>query len=245
MVLSFRPNYWLTLLAVIFLAIFVSLGFWQLQRAKEKEQILSMLTSRSASAPISLQALGTETSAWQYQPVQFSGEFLNSKQFLLDNKINQGHIGYEVITPIQVAGLKKLVLVNRGWIAAGQNRKILPQLKSVFGLQTIHGIIRLPSAKGLVLKADVLSGENWPIRIQQVDFTLIEKALGQSVYPFVVLLDKQADNGYVRDWQFVNAQPAKNIGYAVQWFAFAGVLLIIYFGLTLKRREKKKNDNNG
>lgn len=241
--LQFRPNLFLTLLAIIGMGFFISLGFWQLHRAEEKRQMLEMLDTRLAGKVLPLQSVIADQNTWQYQSVQFKGKLLNKQQFLLDNKINHGQVGYEVITPVRVVGIKNLVLLNRGWIAAGQDRRILPTIKSVFGSVKIHGIIRVPLAGGIVLKAENEPNNVWPLRIQQLDFQWMQSALHQPIYPFVVLLDKKAANGFVRDWQFVNSQPAKNIGYAVQWFVFAGVLFIIYFALTLRRREKKNNDS--
>ncbi len=74
----------------------------------------------------------------------FSGKFDNEQQFLLDNRIYQDRVGYEVITPVKVAGLKKRVLVDRGWIESPPTRQILPVITSVFGSQIINGIIRIP-----------------------------------------------------------------------------------------------------
>lgn len=233
--LQFRPNVFLTLLAIIGMGFFVSLGFWQLHRAEEKKQMLEMLNTRLAGKILPLQSVIVDQNTWQYQPVQFRGKFLNTKQFLLDNKIKHGQVGYEVITPVRVDGIKNLVLVNRGWIAAGPDRQVLPSMKSVFGSVEIHGIIRVPLAGGILLKAENLPDNQWPIRIQRLDFNWIGTALQQPVYPFVVLLDTEAANGFLRDWQFVNGQPAQNIAYAIQWFLFAGILFIVYFALTIKR----------
>ncbi len=236
--IQFRANIFLTLLSILFFAIFLILGVWQLNRAKEKEQLLANLAQQAHAKPISIENLPNNTASWQYRPVNFSGQFLNKKQFLLDNKINQGQVGYEVITPVKIKGLKKLVLLNRGWIPAAQNRTVLPEIKTIFGSQTIHGIIRLPLAKGFMLKTEKLQVDRWPIRIQQIDFQWMEKALNQPVYPFVVLLDQHADHGFVRQWEMVSMQPATHIGYAIQWFSFAGLLIIIYLIMCIRRVNK-------
>jgi surfeit locus 1 family protein len=237
--IKFRPNLFLTVLAIVFLGFFISLGTWQLHRSREKEQILSSLEQKLEAAPVSLQLLSKDPKQRQYQPIEFQGVFLNNKQFLLDNRIHKGKVGYEVITPVKVKGTKDLILLNRGWIPATHDRRVLPKLRSVFGLQKIHGIIRMPLAKGLVLKTEDLTDAKWPIRIQQLNFKLMAALLSKPVYPFVVLLDKNTQNGYVREWKFINMKPAKHIGYAVQWFAFALVLLIIYFALTIQREKKE------
>ena len=39
----------------------------------------------------------------------------------------------------------------------------------------------------------------------------------------------------LRDWRPAVMAPDKHLGYAVQWFGFAVVLVIIYIGVNLKK----------
>jgi surfeit locus 1 family protein len=59
--------------------------------------------------------------------------------------------------------------------------------------------------------------------------------------PFIVLLDKTKSGKLVQDWKIVVSPPEKNISYAVQWFALALALLIIY--IVVNSKKTKVNDN--
>ena len=72
--------------------------------------------------------------------------------------------------------------------------------------------------------------------VELLDTHLISQFLHKSVYPFIIRLGKQSANGYVREWAVVAMPPERHYGYALQWFAMALVLLIIYVSLSLKNR---------
>ena len=50
-----------------------------------------------------------------------------------------------------------------------------------------------------------------------------------------MLLDPAVPDGYVRDWVVPGATPDRNLGYAVQWFAFAALAAAIWFVLSLRK----------
>jgi surfeit locus 1 family protein len=51
----------------------------------------------------------------------------------------------------------------------------------------------------------------------------------------LVLLDPGEPDGYVRQWSAPGFPPMRHIAYAVQWFALALTLLVIYFVTNLRR----------
>jgi surfeit locus 1 family protein len=64
----------------------------------------------------------------------------------------------------------------------------------------------------------------------------IQLALGVPVESRIVLLDPVMPDGYERAWRpSLGFGPERNLGYAVQWFAFALVVLVIYVALNLER----------
>jgi surfeit locus 1 family protein len=56
--------------------------------------------------------------------------------------------------------------------------------------------------------------------------------------PRVVLLDAADPRGYVRRWQPPGVNPATHWSYAIQWWCFAAVLLILYVALNLRKIER-------
>src|SRR6266850_376746 len=120
---SFRPRAWPLAAAALACALFMALGSWQTRRAEEKR------------------ALGA-----QLQSVSATGTFLPKYTVLLDNKLRHGKAGYEVVTPLRLAGSELQVLVNRGWVQAPPTRDALPEVRAPSGEVRIEGIAieRLP-----------------------------------------------------------------------------------------------------
>ena len=68
--------------------------------------------------------------------------------------------------------------------------------------------------------------------------TLKEMAatLGHDLQPFVLLLDKEDQNGFLRHWVSNDFGPGKHFGYALQWFAMAAALSAILIWNYRKKR---------
>ena len=65
--------------------------------------------------------------------------------------------------------------------------------------------------------------------------------LGEEIpEPLLLLADDQPD-GYLRDWRPAATGVDRNMGYALQWFAMAATLLVIYVVVNLKK-EPDEND---
>ena len=48
------------------------------------------------------------------------GTYQPQYQLLIDNRVQDGRVGYYVITPLRIGGSNTLVLVNRGWVPMGE-----------------------------------------------------------------------------------------------------------------------------
>jgi cytochrome oxidase assembly protein ShyY1 len=105
--------------AVLLTILFVSLGFWQLDRAAEKASLQRLFDADAGYTPLS-----DEMSVVDYQRISASGRFLGDRHFLIDNMILNSRLGYFVITPFEYASDKPLLMVNRGWVAAGTDRSL-------------------------------------------------------------------------------------------------------------------------
>ena len=129
------------------------------------------------------------------------------------------------------------MLINRGWVPRGLDRNVLPELPVPDGMVTIHGMIAKPAAKPPFAFSDLnREGEGWPAVVQWIEIDSLATALGYVMQPIEIRLAADAPNGFVRDWAGHDLMPEKNIGYAMQWFGFAIVLLIIYVVLTFRRK---------
>ena len=116
-----------TVFTLVLVPLMFGLGLWQLQRAEEKAALATSWEQRQSQSPVPLQQVWDEpASALAYAPVIMSGQFEQDRYFLLDNRIHDGRVGYEVLGILQLDGGDRRVLVNRGWIAGDPARLVLP-----------------------------------------------------------------------------------------------------------------------
>ncbi len=233
----FTPGWRMSLLAFLAILLLTRLGFWQLQRAAEKKHMLSDHREFAKQAPMLWQA-GSKLPA-QYQPVTVQGHFL-PKVLLLDNQHYQHQFGYHVISPFLLAN-RQVILVDRGWLAGDVTRQTLPEMDLPKGFIHLVGSVYYPSEKNWLLGQLIEKERADLVVVELIDTQLIGQFLHKSVYPFIIRLGKQEANGYVREWAIVAMPPQRHYAYALQWFAMALVILILFIALNITT--KKKYDN--
>jgi surfeit locus 1 family protein len=227
-----------TLVAILMLLIFLALSYWQVQRAQQKRLLQTQFEQCAKAKPLLLSpAMADMPEKYRYCAVQVTGHFDNEHVLLLDNKIYQHQVGYEVLTPFVPNTGQRALLVNRGWIPLGQTREHLPQVPSVAGNQTLYGIIAVPAAKPFMLAQQLEHPNQWPVRIEQIEIERLQTLMSVPLYPIVLLLSPEASHGFVRAWSGVPSTAGnKHLGYAVQWFALAIVVVIIFIRLSYRRQ---------
>ncbi len=218
---------WFFILVIILFMTMVGLGFWQLQRYHEKQQLLSTYHRNMKAPPLPWnQFLVT---GGDFRRVTVTGHYLNCKTLLLDSRWHKSRLGYDLLTPFKVSGEDKVLLVNRGWVAAGRTRQDLPIIEVVSGKQTLNGYVLQPEKSGFMLGNTIESGNQPPLRIQQIDIKVIQQATDLDFYPYVLRLLPTDGNEFLQDWQIVNVTPPRHLAYAIQWFVMSVVLVIAYF----------------
>lgn len=242
--MHFRPGRWPTIITLVVFGILLSLGFWQLDRADQKRALLAEYQAgATTTALLKLDANLRSVEGLQFQSASVTGRFDGAHQFLLDNRTHKGIAGYEVLTPLKLAGAQTGVLVNRGWIPIGAGREQLPTAPVDDNRRTVIGRIKGVSLKGFSLGAEQ-PRSGWPYRILRVDPARLAGELGYPLLPLVLLLDPGEPDGYVREWHPLTFGPERNVGYAVQWFSLAATLMIIYLAVNLKTQEPHDKPND-
>ncbi len=237
-----RPKLAPTLATLILLPALIALGVWQLHRADYKYALRAQREHNAERPPVALRADMSDTEAALNRKLRVRGSFDSQHQLLLDNRKYQGQPGYYVFTPLRIAGTHLAVLVNRGWVTQGPSRQALPPLPAAAGQITLVGSVDTPPNVGLRLGTPGEGYTAWPKVVQYVDLHWLGKEVGYSFLPYVLLQRDGKKYGLVRDWADYQQghelmPPEKHIGYAVQWFALALVLVIIYISVHLRRRE--------
>lgn len=241
---SFKPKIVPTLATIFLLPCLIALGFWQLQRAEQKRELLAMYDMRLKEAAQPITEVATDLSNIDFLPIKVKGEFDNQRYILLDNRYYNHLLGYHVLTPLIIKETGKAILINRGWIPREELRERLPKIPPVQGSQVLKGYAKIPNKNVFTLSHEPDKDDRWPRRIQQIKLTQLSQQLGLELYPFILLLAPGQAHGFARDWNPVVVNPVKHTGYAVQWFSLAGLLVIIYLSVNLRREGQEDTDEN-
>ena len=226
---------------MLLLLILLGLGGWQLQRAEEKQRLGDAFNLRTTEAPIllnprvdTLRPEVIDSSWWRFRRVEIAGQYESRRQYLLDNRTENGIAGYQVLTPLRLRDRDQYIMINRGWVPVGVDREILPDVRVDDRLLSLRGTIALPR-QPLLLGESGYQGVRWPRVVQTVDIESIQRDLGAQVLPLVVELAADDRLGFVRHWSpTLGITPARHRGYALQWLSLALTLVVIYGVVNLK-----------
>lgn len=210
------------LAAVLLIGVFALLGNWQLDRAAEKVALVEMFESE---APYKQISAAEEVAA--FERIEVSGRFLPQRQVLIDNIIRKARVGYFVITALEYDASRPLLIVNRGWIEKPRDAGSLADINVSGEWRTLKGRAGHLPRVGIRSDEPFAGGEDWP---RVAVYPLLEDVsaqLGRDVLPYTLLLDAQADDGFMRDWMPRQAGPMMHYGYAFQWFALSLTVIAI------------------
>lgn len=238
-----RSRFWVAMAAAVGCAITAALGFWQLDRAAQKQALERQWSSRQAEPVLESRSLpdSVNVQAWEgvlWRRVRLQGQWQPSATLFLDNRQMQGRPGFFVLTPLRLQGSDRWVLVQRGWVPRRfDDRTALPSLPLPVGDVWLEGYLAPPPPKLYELGP----GQSGAIR-QNVDMASLESEFQLNLWP-VSVLQNDAPGGpspdtLQRDWPRYGAGVEKHHGYAFQWFGLSGLILILYvwFQLIAPRR---------
>jgi surfeit locus 1 family protein len=249
----------LTLLAVLATA---ALGSWQLRRASTKEQLAAQIEERNrlpaltdlAQAATKNIASGmvpdASARALVHRRVQLRGVWLAAHTVFLDNRYLAGRPGFYVVTPLQLESSAHAVWVQRGWVPRdAADRTRLPEVPTPTGVTTVEGRVVQEISRVYALgesSAASAGSAPEPAGASRIWQNLPAAALGtQTQWLSVAVLQAAASqsaapDGLLRDWPAADAGVAKHYGYAFQWFALCGLIMVLYvwFQFLSPRRRK-------
>ncbi|MBM4207526.1 MAG: SURF1 family protein [Gammaproteobacteria bacterium] len=214
------------------------LGFWQLDRAESKQQLLNRQKQQQTAETLLLTGESPDDAeTFLYKPAKATGRFDSAHQFLLDNQVYQGKAGYFVLTPMLLKHDKKAVLVNRGWVPVGTSRAILPDINVTQEEVTVTGHINRFPRVGLKLGGSESTVNHWPAVVQVIDSDLLSSRLTYPAFSFQIELEQTQAHGFLRDWRKPAAMTSeKHLSYAVQWFLLALTLTVLFIKFGTERK---------
>ncbi|MGH8686641.1 MAG: SURF1 family protein [Burkholderiales bacterium] len=204
---SFRPRAWPFLLAVAGCAAGIALGQWQTGRAAQKRAL-----------------------AANEKHLRLSGEFLERYTVLLDNKLNEGRPGYEVVQPLHLADGRN-VLVDRGWIAAPVHREQLPQIRTPPGAHEIEGRVLDHFPRAYAPSDTPPEGRVW----QNVEVPTFAAWSGLALEPYVIEQHSPFPDGLARNWPPADYGVEMHESYALQWYSLAALSVVAFVAMSFRR----------
>ena len=208
---------------------FIALGHWQSRRADAKRASALELDAALKAPPRELVPGPLEARALVHKHVVARGRFLAEGTVLLSNRLRQGRPGYEVVAPLTLGDSGWHVLVNRGWVAApaspGEIAARTPaDMQAIAGL----GLERLPRA------LETGTPSRGAIR-QNLDITAFAAETGLQLEPIVIEQHSDTGDGLARDWPRADLGIEKNESYALQWYSFAVLAIVLGVVLSFRR----------
>ena len=225
-----RPK-WIAghMIAIAAVLAFVLAGLWQVSRLSDRRAFNTTVAARSQGAPIPLPSMATasdRTSDLEWQLVEFEATWTGDEELLLQAQSLGGLSGHDVLTPADVEGLT--VVVDRGWVPIDVAGPPVEVAIPVANRVTVRGVLRTSQVRGTFGPTDPSAG---PLgRVSRVDLPRIAPQLSGPVYPMWVQLLEQdpAQGEFPRIRPLPDLGEGPHLGYAVQWFLFAGIVVVAY-----------------
>ena len=216
----------LVALALIILCVWAAQ--WQYQRGVDRHARNTIIEERIAREAIDLSSIDSVLANNEWQSINTSGQFDQSRQILLRNRYSEGKYGYEVLTLFTTATGQKF-WVDRGWVQAGATATTPPEVSGVpQGEVSITGRFRLDSSlpRGSFFALpgsgqDLVSELNAQSQLDTESFYIdLLSGSEPSLTP-----DSPA--------QLPSLSDGPHMAYALQWLIFGG--LVIYGRFLIRR----------
>jgi cytochrome oxidase assembly protein ShyY1 len=222
----------------VLIAIFISLGVWQLQRRAEKHALIAALDARVGTAPVAL----PPPSQWrtldavhdEFRRVSFTATYAKLPDAMVYSagsavREDVSGPGTWAFLPARLPS-GETVVIEAGFVAnTMQQREIENRAvdKLVTGEPvTLTGYLRFPESAGLLTPAENRTTRLWFTR----DHLAMANTLGWgAVAPFYIDLETpEPANGIPKPGPLTPHLRDEHMQYAITWFSLAAALLIAF-----------------
>jgi surfeit locus 1 family protein len=212
-------------------SLFTSLGFWQWGRGVHREQEWAAIEQAAHAAPQDVTGDRLDTLPL-HAHIRVEGRYDGARQFLLDNVTREGRPGYEMLTPLLLAE-GSMLLVDRGWVPFSGYRDRLPDVSLPPAEADVT--LRLEGQLDALPVPGIAAGHvappadgPWPRVTSFPTREDLSRTLGRPVAAPILRLAGDLRTG---------VEPARNFSYAIQWWSFAGLALVLFLVLNLEKRQ--------
>ncbi|WP_420635037.1 SURF1 family protein [Candidatus Palauibacter sp.] len=219
-------------------ALFIRLGFWQLDRHAERSAGLGTRAERIAAPVLEWvrpDDVPADTAGFVGRRARLTGRWDRAGEVVLRSRTLNGRAGAEVLTPLLVGGdAGQVVMVLRGWLpapdglspdlaagwahapapAAGEDRP--DRVEGVF-------VSSRDGRGGQPLRVEISGRPHLAIAGLDLDLIRRESALDPSAH--VLRANDPPPDAVLRPARAVETDAGPHFSYAIQWFSFAVIAL--------------------
>jgi len=242
-----RRWWWTTVIVILAIGVAIRLGIWQLDRNHQRLAAISHTQAVLAMPVLDLNSrpLPNDLASMEFRQATVTGKYDFVHQVALRNQVRSRMSGTDpglaILTPLILSD-GMAVLVERGWIPLEYNNPASWRQFDEPGTVTLTGTLRLSLEQGELGKAlaDPTLGPN-ETQLDYWNFVNLTRLQEQIPYPILQVYIQQAPgaNPDTLPYRLVeqpDLDPGAHIGFALQWFFYAGLLL---FGYPIWLRNQK------
>ncbi len=228
------------LLVIVGIVTMINLGFWQLRRLDERKAFNAQVSERIADPPAPLDDVlqtGTDPDSVEWRSVTARGTYVPAEQFLVVNRSQDGIGGTMVVTPLQLAD-GRLLLVERGFMPG-----TTPPPAAPAGTVDVAGRLRPSEERRTGQLSDPKEGELQEAQRLDID-RLAPQLDGQPVPMFIELTASRPaePTPFPAPVTLPELTNGPHLSYAVQWFTFSVAVVV---GWVLAVRKSLKTRRRG
>lgn len=237
------------ILVPVLVVLFFYLSEWQRERYDGRNDANAVLEQTLEMPTAQLQDVLAETppgsSPAQWRQVTAQGTYLPDKEVLVRKKPMQGKVGFWVITPLHLTvttgSSPHIVLVNRGWIPPATTPNTAPSVPP-----PPSGEVAITGRLQDMQQAEVLPDDLPAGQILSVNPSELNLPTGKRVASAYINL--QASNppqsGDITVMPEPEIDSGPHLSYALQWIAFALVLIIGIVILVRREARFQESEDN-
>lgn len=235
-------------------AVMVRLGIWQLDRMTQRQVFNARVQEQLSAEPLVLDQQSSQLDLYsmEYRQVMVTGTYLSEDEIVLRNQVWEGEFGSEygvaLFTPLLIQGTDTAILVERGWIPQGNASETARIIYRQNGEVTLTGRLRRAETDFNInewlhpdpeLAADQTRLDIW----NNLDLERIAAQMERPLAPVYLQLTPESEPSTppIPIQPEIDLSEGPHLGYAIQWFTFAALLLIGYPFYVQRQEVKPKS----
>lgn len=230
-----------SVLVLALAALFVRLGFWQLDRLEGRRARNHAWRTQTAAPPLVLDSataalLRADPDRYVNRRARAEGTYDAAGEIVLRGRAHGGKPGVHLATPLRVPAAGAVVMVNRGWAPSPDGARVDAAPYAEPGPVVVEGVLQaVPrTADG---GAPSVSGGTTTHR--RLDLDALRRT-NPDVLPLYLqqLPDADSARAPLRRVPPPPLTDGPHLGYAIQWFSFATIAVVGLLILLLRGRRR-------